>query len=679
MSLQLILKHSSVSGKAPTAAQLAEGEISVNLHADGPFLCCKDTAGDVIQLGGVTIGDSQPTSTKCGFWLDTSGAQPELKIYTGSLWASTAISPTITAITGTSPVTATTVSNTTTISVASASQTQAGVVELATDAETTTGSSSTKAVHPSGLKVELDKKADINSPTLTGTPSAPTQLPADNSTNLATTEFVATALTNANIQPHLWSRTSSSLSPVNAGDTLDLDNGLTAAGGIDIASTTDSGIEVDQNGKVTIQRTLSADPILESYSGTTKSFQVQAGGTVEVGGTIGSSPNILLNPTGEASFGGGIDLASTATEGIACDANGAIISQRTSSALSVYESYSGTDKKISLNAGGTLLLGGTLPSAANISLDAPNGNATLAGDVVAQGIQSTSQNGSQLAGCRNQIINGDFRVWQRGTTVTNTGSAEFTADRWRNTGSTVGATVIQRNVGPANIGYSAKISADSGSMQQSIELDRQGSNSQFGVGSTWTMSVWSDQDLTSVTPWARFRRGSAITTGEQDASSTFTDWQSTGETSNGFTRYYHTFTITHTVSDAAISCLTVVLPGGTVFGVITSYTGVQLEPGPVATPFEHRPIGTELALCHRYYQTCVNLRLGPTDLTSNTKELSIPRFVTMRADPTETGTASTSMASVNYQGKSDNLRITGATTTTSQGAQITNYSADAEL
>jgi hypothetical protein len=31
-------------------------------------------------------------------------------------------------------------------------------------------------------------------------------------------------------------------------------------------------------------------------------------------------------------------------------------------------------------------------------------------------------------------------------------------------------------------------------------------------------------------------------------------------------------------------------------------TGVQLEPGPVATPFEQRPIGTELALCQRYFQ-----------------------------------------------------------------------------
>ena len=36
-------------------------------------------------------------------------------------------------------------------------------------------------------------------------------------------------------------------------------------------------------------------------------------------------------------------------------------------------------------------------------------------------------------------------------------------------------------------------------------------------------------------------------------------------------------------------------------------TGLQLEVGPVATPFEHRSIGNELARCHRYYQQYTNI------------------------------------------------------------------------
>jgi hypothetical protein len=49
-----------------------------------------------------------------------------------------------------------------------ASETRAGVVELATAAETTTGTDDTRAVHPKGLKVELDKKLSLAGGTMTG-------------------------------------------------------------------------------------------------------------------------------------------------------------------------------------------------------------------------------------------------------------------------------------------------------------------------------------------------------------------------------------------------------------------------------------------------------------------------------------------------------------------------------
>jgi hypothetical protein len=54
------------------------------------------------------------------------------------------------------------------ITVPTASETTAGIVELATAAETTTGTDDEKAVHPAGLKVELDKKVNLSGGTMSG-------------------------------------------------------------------------------------------------------------------------------------------------------------------------------------------------------------------------------------------------------------------------------------------------------------------------------------------------------------------------------------------------------------------------------------------------------------------------------------------------------------------------------
>ena len=72
-------------------------------------------------------------------------------------------------------------------------------------------------------------------------------------------------------------------------------------------------------------------------------------------------------------------------------------------------------------------------------------------------------------------------------------------------------------------------------------------------------------------------------------------------------------------------------------------TGAQLEAGSVATPFERRSYGQELALCQRYYErTVANTGLIWTgDATNNNNYyLTGLFFVPKRATPTFTGTGS---------------------------------------
>ena len=67
-------------------------------------------------------------------------------------------------------------------------------------------------------------------------------------------------------------------------------------------------------------------------------------------------------------------------------------------------------------------------------------------------------------------------------------------------------------------------------------------------------------------------------------------------------------------------------------------TGVQLEVGSVATPFEHRSYGDQLLKCQRYFQRVSGGLTGVGAGTNSIRSNYVP-IVNFRASPTITGNA----------------------------------------
>ena len=142
------VKHlrSSTASKRPTASGLAEGQLAINTASGTPGLFLKDSAGTVVKVGPVHVGTSAPNATPAGsagnstgeLWVDNSSTINGLNYYTGSAFVN--LTPSGTA-------------------------TVAGLVELATDAETQTGTDTIRAVTPSGLQSKVSNSTSTTSST----------------------------------------------------------------------------------------------------------------------------------------------------------------------------------------------------------------------------------------------------------------------------------------------------------------------------------------------------------------------------------------------------------------------------------------------------------------------------------------------------------------------------------
>ena len=295
-----------------------------------------------------------------------------------------------------------------------------------------------------------------------------------------------------------------------------------------------------------------------------------------------------------------------------------------------------------------------------------------------------STNG-QVSGRRNIVINGAMQVAQRATSATGVGASEgyFTCDRWLNAaGSSAGRfTMSQTADGPS--GFANCLKLDCTTADTSIAADEK----------LLIQHRFEGQDLQAIgkgvvgakeiTLSFYVKANAAFTFGveliDMDNSRQITKLF---DTTTGWVRHELTFPAdvddgsSPFDDDNAFSLgLLFWLHGGTNFtsgtlnttawanntnanraaGIDSFFsstdnnffiTGVQLEVGSVATPFEHRSFGEELALCQRYCQvrgTSGNanevFQWGAGNGTTTMTAISqLP--ITMRTRPTVVATAS---------------------------------------
>jgi hypothetical protein len=299
--------------------------------------------------------------------------------------------------------------------------------------------------------------------------------------------------------------------------------------------------------------------------------------------------------------------------------------------------------------------------ATNAITDASGGNTAT--------INSYTPTESNMAG-RNRIINGDMRIDQRnaGASISVGSSPVYPVDRFQvRIAQGSGHTTQRSTTAPAGFTNSILTTVGTGAAPTSgqvsiLNQQIEGFNfADFGWGSAGAQSVTiSFQVRSSVTGTfcvAVSNSGldrSYVTTFTISAANTYETKQITipGDTSGTWLKdngigafvFFDLGSGTSreaTAADAWEAGWKTRTSGSTILaatsGATFYITGVQLEAGSVATPFERRPYGQELQLAQRYAWICSQF-IGSPISGSNLATPAVPYPVQMRAAPTlETG------------------------------------------
>ena len=296
---------------------------------------------------------------------------------------------------------------------------------------------------------------------------------------------------------------------------------------------------------------------------------------------------------------------------------------------------------------------------------------------------------------RNRVLNGDMRIDQRNSGTSVAAANAYTLDRWAALASSTPSFSIQQNAASITppSGFSNYLGCTvtnpltpSASQRFSIQQSIEGLNvADLGWGTSnakpVAISFWARSSLTgSFGGVIRNSAGNrcypftysitAANTWEYKTVIISGDTSGTWLTNNGVgLSLVFSLGAGSALSGTAGAWSSSDLwsASGTV-NVVSStnatlyLTGVQLEAGPQATPFEQRPIGTELILCERYFALQSSAFINGSYASSSNKFYSgmIPYRVMPRSIPNLSvfsGTAKWSMLGVNIVSSASNTGL----------------------
>jgi len=309
-------------------------------------------------------------------------------------------------------------------------------------------------------------------------------------------------------------------------------------------------------------------------------------------------------------------------------------------------------------------------------------------------------------GMRNRIINGDMRIDQRnaGASITVNSTIQYSVDRFSPQFATTTGTAQRSTVAPAGFSNSMLITNGTGASPSAAQYNGfrheiEGFNTaDLGWGTAnaapITISFWVRSSITGTYAGRLANAGDArsyVFTYTINAANTWEyktitiagDTSGTWATDNtrgiqviwdlGSGSNFH-----GTAGSWAAGNFT--RTSGSANWIATSsatfyITGIQLEAGTVATPFERRPYGTELALCQRYYQRIYSFIEG-TAAPSGFNGYVYWHFKTsMRAAPTVVNSGTAAVGSV-YNANTENVGLFASAGTTPAWGTTANASAE---